>query len=113
LCGHMDTVPGSLPVTVKDGRVFGRGAVDAKSALCAMVAAGSALQDARMRVVVACVTREEGDGLGIQSLVKGGRKFDVGVFGDPGGNGRITVGSRGRLGGTLTNRTDCCHAAWP
>ena len=47
LCGHMDTVPGNLPVRVKDGRVFGRGAVDAKSALCAMIAAGSALQGRR------------------------------------------------------------------
>src|SRR5437870_7177549 len=113
LCGHMDTVPGSLPVRVKDGRVFGRGAVDAKSPLCAMVAAGSALRDTGMRVVVACVTREEGDGLGIQSLIKGGRKFDFAIFGEPGGNDRITVGYRGRLGVTLTTRTEGGHAASP
>ena len=113
LCGHMDTVPGNLPVSVKDGRVFGRGAVDAKSPLCAMVAAGSALRDTGMRVVVACVTREEGDGLGIQSLIKGGRKFDFAIFGEPGGNDRITVGYRGRLGVTLTTRSEGGHAASP
>src|SRR5713226_3202409 len=98
LCGHMDTVPGNLPVTVKDGRVFGRGAVDAKSPLCALIAAGSALRDTGRRAVGACVTREEGDGLGIQSLIRGGRKFDFAIFGEPGGNSRITVGYRGRLG---------------
>ncbi|TLX94547.1 MAG: M20/M25/M40 family metallo-hydrolase, partial [Thaumarchaeota archaeon] len=113
LCGHMDTVPGNLPVTVKDGRVFGRGAVDAKSPLCAMIAAGSAMRDTGMRVVVACVTREEGDGLGIQSLIKSDRKFDFAVFGEPGGNDRITVGYRGRLGVTLTTHTEGGHAGSP
>jgi len=113
LCGHMDTVPGNLPVTVKDGRVFGRGAVDAKSPLCAMIAAGSALRDTGMRVVVACVTREEGDGLGIQSLIKGSRKFDFAVFGEPGGNGRLTIGYRGRLGVTLTTHAEGGHAGSP
>src|SRR3989304_5791964 len=31
--GHVDTVEGELPVRVEDGRVYGRGAVDAKGAL--------------------------------------------------------------------------------
>ncbi len=30
LLGHMDTVPGAIPVRVADGRLYGRGAVDAK-----------------------------------------------------------------------------------
>ncbi|MEM3640669.1 MAG: acetyl-lysine deacetylase, partial [Candidatus Bathyarchaeia archaeon] len=27
LCGHMDTVPGYIPVKVIDGKIYGRGAV--------------------------------------------------------------------------------------
>ncbi len=113
LCGHMDTVPGNLPVLVKDGKVYGRGAVDAKSPLCAMIAAGSRLQDAGIRVVVACVTREEGDSLGIQTLIRSGRIFDFAVFGEPGGSGKITVGYRGRVGVHLTARTEGGHASSP
>jgi len=113
LCGHMDTVPGNLPVLVKDGKVYGRGAVDAKSPLCAMVAAGSQLQDSGMRVVVACVTREEGDSLGIQSLINSGRRFDFAVFGEPAGSGKVTVGYRGRVGVRLTARTEGGHAGSP
>ena len=30
VCGHMDTVPGRLPVSRKDDIITGRGAVDAK-----------------------------------------------------------------------------------
>ena len=37
LCGHMDTVPGYLPVKVEENKIFGRGAVDAKSSLAAMI----------------------------------------------------------------------------
>src|SRR5690348_14618506 len=33
LCGHMDTVPGRIPVKIEDDQVYGRGSVDAKSSL--------------------------------------------------------------------------------
>jgi len=31
LLGHLDTVPGAIPVRVEDGQLFGRGSVDARS----------------------------------------------------------------------------------
>src|SRR3990172_7336366 len=37
--GHIDTVEGELPVRAEDGRVYGRGAVDAKGALAAALLA--------------------------------------------------------------------------
>ena len=46
LCGHMDTVPGFLKVRVEGDRVYGRGAADAKSPMCAMISAASALASA-------------------------------------------------------------------
>ena len=35
LCGHMDTVPGPVPVRIEDGYIYGRGASNAKSPLVA------------------------------------------------------------------------------
>ena len=37
LLGHIDTVPGEIPVRVEDGQLHGRGAVDAKGPLAAFV----------------------------------------------------------------------------
>src|SRR3979411_3203859 len=41
LLGHIDTVPGEIPVRVEDGVLVGRGAVDAKGPLAAFVAAAT------------------------------------------------------------------------
>ena len=40
-CGHMDTVEGVIPVRVEDGHLYGRGSVDAKGPLAAMIVAAS------------------------------------------------------------------------
>ena len=37
LLGHIDTVPGQIPVRLEGGRLFGRGAVDAKGPSVAMI----------------------------------------------------------------------------
>ena len=39
MLGHMDTVPGELPVELKDDVLTGRGAADAKGPLCAAISA--------------------------------------------------------------------------
>ena len=44
LCGHLDTVPGNLQVKLEGGRLYGRGAVDAKAPLASIVSAASALK---------------------------------------------------------------------
>ena len=41
LLGHMDTVPGLIPVRKEGGRLYGRGAVDAKGPLAAFVLAAA------------------------------------------------------------------------
>lgn len=114
LCGHMDTVPGKLPVVLKAGKLTGRGAADAKSPLCAMVIAGHRLRNRRdIHLTVAGVTREEGDSLGVTTLIRSGRRFDYAVFGEPSGAGRITVGYRGRISAHITARTEGGHAGAP
>lgn len=113
LCGHMDTVPGKLPVRVSDGFLCGRGASDAKAALCAMLVAGSKSADAGSRITFAGATREEGDGLGIQALVESRKLADFAIFGEPSGAHRVTIGYRGRMGLHVSLRTPGGHAGSP
>ncbi len=113
LCGHMDTVPGQLPVVRKEDRVYGRGAADAKSPLCALLLAGAAAADSGVRVTFAGATQEEGEGAGIQELIRSGGEFDYAVFGEPSGANRITVGYRGRVSLHVTVRTAGGHAGSP
>jgi LysW-gamma-L-lysine carboxypeptidase len=111
-CGHMDTVPGFLKVRVEGDRIYGRGAADAKSPMCAMISAisGGASPEG-MKVTMACVTREEGDSLGVETLIESGGDYDYAVFGEPAGAARITVGYRGRTAARVTVRTHGGHAS--
>ena len=47
LCGHMDTVAGHLPLRIEEGKIYARGAVDAKGPLAAMVMAAAAAARSR------------------------------------------------------------------
>jgi [amino group carrier protein]-lysine/ornithine hydrolase len=112
LCGHMDTVPGFLKVKVEGERVYGRGAADAKSPMCAMISAASAPSGPEaMKVTMACVTREEGDSLGVETLIESGGDYDYAVFGEPAGAGRVTMGYRGRTAARITVGTNGGHAS--
>jgi [amino group carrier protein]-lysine/ornithine hydrolase len=114
LCGHMDTVPGFLKVRVEGDRVYGRGAADAKSPMCAMISSvgkGAAPLPEKMKVTMACVTREEGDSLGVETLIEAGGDYDYAVFGEPAGAARVTVGYRGRTAVRVTVRTHGGHAS--
>src|SRR5918912_1705302 len=54
LLGHIDTVPGEIPVRIENGVLHGRGAVDAKGPLATFVCAAAAAAsraDARLTVV--------------------------------------------------------------
>lgn len=113
LCGHMDTVPGDLPVKRTRDSIFGRGAADAKSPLCALLAAGALAADSGVAITFAGVTEEEGEGAGIEALMKTGPKFDYAVFGEPGGAGRITVAYRGRVALHVRVETEGGHAGSP
>ena len=65
--------------------------------MCAMISAasrGRALEG--LKVTMACVTREEGDSLGVETLIDAGGDYDSAVFGEPAGAARVAVGYRGR-----------------
>ncbi|MDF9815309.1 M20/M25/M40 family metallo-hydrolase [Streptomyces sp. SPB162] len=95
LLGHLDTVPGDLPVYERDGKLYGRGTVDAKGPLATMVWAAlraSARCDARLMVVGA--VGEEGCSPGARHL-RGSLRPDAVVIGEPSGVGNVVLGYKG------------------
>jgi LysW-gamma-L-lysine carboxypeptidase len=115
LCGHMDTVPGELPITLADGKLFGRGAVDAKSPLAAMLMAASILVQEGFsgKVIVVGAVEEEGVGRGVKHLVEKGVTADYAVFGEPSGVENITIAYKGSLHLKLECQTKTGHASAP
>lgn len=98
LLGHMDTVPGDIPVRIEDGVLYGRGAVDAKGPLAAfVVAAAQADLSPGTRVIVIGATEEEA------ATSKGARHAathyqpDFCIIGEPSGWDGVTLGYKGRI----------------
>jgi len=115
LCGHMDTVPGHIPVKSVDGKIYGRGAVDAKSPLASMILAAHSVGETieEGKVLVACVVEEEKSGMGIKNLIKEGLSADYAIFGEPSGIENIIIGYRGSLKIKLTCKTAAGHSSAP
>jgi LysW-gamma-L-lysine carboxypeptidase len=116
LCGHMDTVPGEIPIRHEDDLLYGRGSVDAKSSLAAMIA-GSYLvmqrSSAPIRVTVAGVVEEEASSRGAHALISSGISYDLAVFGEPSGASNITIGYKGGVKLQVTFATSGGHSASP
>lgn len=94
LAGHVDTVPGQIPVRVEDGVLHGRGAVDAKGPLAAFLHAGADPPDA-LTVTVAGLVGEEATSRGARQLLADGVEADHVVVGEPSGWDGVTVAYRG------------------
>ena len=111
LCGHMDTVPGWIPVRIENGKLYGRGAVDAKSSLAAMICAASSLTPVKGkgRVIVAGVVEEERKAKGIRQLIREGLSVEYAIFGEPSGLRNITFAYKGKIGLTVTCKTVSGH----
>ena len=115
LCGHMDTVPGELPVRLEGDRLYGRGSVDAKASLAAMIA-GSSLAMKRnppIQVTVAGVVEEETSSIGAKAIMASGNSYDLAVFGEPSGAPNIIIGYKGSLRLQVTFSTNGGHSASP
>ena len=99
LLGHMDTVPGLIPVRRRGNRLYGRGAVDAKGPLAAFVlaAAEAAPQLKDTRVVVAGVVEEEAHGRGARHLARTFAPPFCVIIGEPSYWEGITLGYKGML----------------
>jgi LysW-gamma-L-lysine carboxypeptidase len=99
LLGHMDTVPGLIPVRQVGDRLYGRGAVDAKGPLAAFVlAAAQALPslDGAQIVVIGAV-EEEAHGRGARHLARTMPAPSCAIIGEPSDWQGITLGYKGLL----------------
>lgn len=114
LCGHMDTVPGQVPVRIENGYLYGRGASDAKAPLIAMLLAASEFPKQAGTVIFAGVVDEEGNATGVKQLVKSKIGVDYAMFGEPSGIDNITIAYKGRLAIRLScDVGNSAHASAP
>ena len=88
LVGHYDTVPGFLPVSVGE-EISGRGAVDAKGPLAAMLVAAAGSE---VPVTVAALVGEEGDSRGARNL---SITADYVIIGEPSNTTGVVIAYRG------------------
>jgi LysW-gamma-L-lysine carboxypeptidase len=115
LCGHMDTVPPELSVRLEDGVLYGRGTVDAKGPLAALVMAASGLVEEGYpgTLVVVGVVDEEGMNAGVENLIQDGLDADYAIFGEPTNVDTITVGYKGGLLLKIDCETETGHSSAP
>jgi LysW-gamma-L-lysine carboxypeptidase len=113
--GHIDTVPGNVPVEIRDGNLYGRGSVDAKGAFCTAVAAASRLpEDVRERLtlrLIGAVEEEAPSSKGARFAVTAYPKPDMLIIGEPSGWDALTLGYKGRLVVKLEHSKPNFHSA--
>jgi LysW-gamma-L-lysine carboxypeptidase len=98
LLGHMDTVEGEVPVRCEDGKLYGRGAVDAKGPLAAMICAAASAVDFAGRIVVIGVVEEETPASrGAMAIRATHDKPDALIVGEPSGWSGVVLGYKGKL----------------
>lgn len=114
LLGHMDTVPGDIPVRIEDGILHGRGAVDAKGPLAAFVAAAASaeLRPGTRLIVIGAVEEESATSRGARFAA---RKYkpDYCVIGEPSGWDAVTLGYKGRILFDYAYAREMGHTAGP
>ncbi len=122
LTGHIDTVsPGDsaewehppLGGDVVDGRLWGRGSVDMKSAVACMVQAAAEAKQVGFegRLIVAGAVLEETNGFGSMQLART-LDYDVAVLGEP-SKLQLKLGHKGRVEVEATFTGAIAHAAQP
>ena len=128
LLGHIDTVPGNIPVRIESSAagdlLFGRGSVDAKGPLATFVAGAAAFGAAAARaaglriVVVGAVEEEAATSKGARFIAS---RFNgvtepipaACLIGEPSHWNRVTLGYKGRLLLDLTADQPMAHTAGP
>jgi len=116
LCGHMDTVAGHMPLRIEEGKIYARGAVDAKGPLASMVMAAleaSKEPDFKGKILVASVVEEEATSKGVRHLITQGIKADYAIFGEPSGVENITIGYKGQIQLKIVVKTETGHSSTP
>jgi len=116
LCSHMDTVPGKIPVVRKGKVLFGRGTVDAKGPLAALIIAAARHLRKKLsgKITVLAVVDEERRSSGMRwFLRKRHEDYEYAIFGEPSGSRNVTIGYKGRIQLQVRVNTKAGHASAP
>ena len=112
LTSHIDTVPGDIPIEIKDGEegpeLWGRGSVDATGPLAAMAVAAVETGASFVGVV-----GEESTSRGAWHLIENREAPEAVINGEPSGWDGITLGYRGLLEGTYVATSESGHSSRP
>jgi len=108
LVGHVDTVPGRIPVRVDGDCLYGRGSVDAKGALACFLEAASVIENGR--IIIVGTVYEEGDSRGAKHILD---KFDPAfiIVGEPSGWSNVNIGYKGCLNLIYRNSMKKVHSS--
>ncbi|MBX3321841.1 MAG: [LysW]-lysine hydrolase [Phycisphaeraceae bacterium] len=114
LLGHIDTVPGHIPVRIENRELWGRGSVDAKGPLAAMLLAGAqaSIPDDTELLVVAAVGEETTASLGARHLTRE-LSPSACIIGEPSGWDGVTLGYKGRVLVEAASRRPSAHSGGP
>lgn len=114
LLGHLDTVPGEIPVRLEGGVLHGRGAVDAKGPLAAFIAAAARVgpPPGWRLVVIGAVEEETPTSRGARAVI-GRYRPAACIIGEPSGWDGVTIGYKGRLVAQLSLQLPGGHSAGP
>lgn len=114
LLGHIDTVPGHIPIRIENGELWGRGSVDAKGSLATFAAAACGLQiPPGIRLIVIGATEEEAASSRGARLAETRYNPAACIIGEPSGSTAITIGYKGRLLLDARISTTSSHSAGP
>lgn len=109
--GHIDTVPGHIPVRRENGTLWGRGTVDAKGPLvAAYLAAKRHLDDPNLRIRIVGAVDEEGHSRGAAAVPTDLDPAWI-LIGEPSGAHGLTLGYKGILRGTFRVEGERHHGA--
>lgn len=112
LLGHIDTVPGHIPVRQEGDVLYGRGTVDAKGPLACFTAAVARLpKSAQYRlVVIGAVEEEAASSKGARHVIERYHP-ECFIIGEPSQWHAVTLGYKGRLLVDYTLYHDMAHSA--
>lgn len=114
LLGHIDTVPGELPVRWQGETLAGRGTVDAKGPLAAHALALARLpEDVDLDARLVAAVGEEDTSRGARHLRASRPEPDALVIAEPTGRSTVGLGYKGRIHGRLVARARPAHPGAP